>query len=64
MLARDLMTIMAKSIEHGIGRPADATVIPSAGKPIASRRIAGRRRVAIDPAVTAFIAEHAGSAEA
>ena len=65
MLARDLMTIMAKSIEHGIGRPApaDTSIIPAAGKPIAARRIAGHRRVAPDPAVAAFIAQHAADAE-
>ena len=65
ILARDLMAHMAPAIENRLGRPdtADATLLPAAGKPTASRRIAGRRRVAPDPSVTAFIAQHAADAE-
>ena len=64
ILARDLMAHMAPAIENRLGRPnsADAAILPAAGKPISARRIAGHRRVAPDPAVTRFIAEHAADA--
>lgn len=56
-LARDLMGLMAQGIEGSSGR-LDTSILRSPG-PIASRRRpAGSRRVAPDPAVSAFLVEH------
>ena len=59
-LARDLMGHMAQGIEGTSGR-SDVPILnpPGSGHTASRRRPAGSRRVDPDPAVDAFLAEHA-----